>query len=70
MTYEIYDNKTTLFEVGDVVEEDGFYVCVPCGSKKYFKKGTQFPSCLNCMNQKARKMLAKDLELWERVYEN
>lgn len=52
------------YKVGDIVEEDGFYVCVPCGYKKYLLKGTRFPTCLECFKNKRIK---DGLELWEKI---
>ncbi len=60
--------KDCTYKVGSAVPEDGHYVCVPCGNKKYFKAGMRFPSCLMCLG-KDRKLFRKGLELWERVFE-
>lgn len=55
------------YKVGMKVEEGGYYVCVPCGYKKFLKAGMRFPSCLQCMGAEKRKGMFKKLELWERV---
>ncbi len=55
------------YKIGTVVEEDGYYICVPCGSKRYFKKGSRFSSCLSCVEKKDKKMFKRGLELWEKV---
>ena len=58
-------NRAT-FNTGSRVEEDGFYVCVPCGYKKYLKKGEQFPRCMKCLKEEEREFLT-GMELWEKV---
>jgi len=56
-----------VYRVGESVEEDGLYVCVPCGQRQYLKVGSRFPSCLKCLNQEERKRVHRGLELWERL---
>ena len=53
-------------KVGSIVPEDGWYACVPCGSRKCLKAGARFPSCLMCLGRE-RKFFRKGLELWERI---
>lgn len=55
-----------VYRVGSMVPEDGWYACVPCGSRKYLKAGARFPGCLTCLG-KERRFFRKGLELWERV---
>ncbi len=57
-----------VYKVGEKVPESGFYICIPCGSKKYLKAGKYFKSCLKCFG-KERRLFKKGLELWERIYE-
>lgn len=52
------------YKTGSIVEEDGFYVCVPCGYKKYLLKGMRFPACLECID---KKQVKEGLELWEKI---
>lgn len=54
-------------KAGSIVPEDGFYICTPCGSKKYFKAGTRFKSCLVCFG-KEKRLFRKVLELWQKVF--
>ncbi len=54
------------YKVGSKVPEDGHYLCVPCGSKKYLKAGTNFKSCVKCMGRD-RRLYRKGRELWERI---
>ena len=54
------------FRTGMKVTEEGWYVCVPCGYKKFLKKGVNFPRCINCFGQE-KKEFAQGLELWEKV---
>ncbi len=54
------------YKVGSIVPEDGEYVCVPCGMKKYLTEGSRFESCLKCFG-KSRKMFRRNMELWEKV---
>ena len=51
--------------VGDRVKKDGWYVCVPCGYKKYLVKGARFPKCLRCMGKSHE--WVKGLEVWEKI---
>lgn len=55
--------ESEIYKVGMTVKEDGYYVCTPCGYRRYFVSGMRFPSCLRCM----RKMFKRGLELWERI---
>lgn len=57
---------TTTYEVGSVALEDGFYICVPCGDKKYLKTGQHFKSCLKCFGKDWR-LFKRGLELWEKI---
>tara|TARA_B100001971_G_C18168763_1_gene525817 strand:- start:563 stop:769 length:207 start_codon:yes stop_codon:yes gene_type:complete len=59
------DFSLATFKVGKSVEQDGYYVCVPCGYKKYLKVGDTFPNCIKCM-KKERELFKRGLELWER----
>ena len=60
-------NRTLLtFQTGMKVTEEGWYVCVPCGYKKFFKKGMRFPRCIKCFGQ-AKKEFTQGLELWEKI---
>ena len=53
------------YGTGSVVKEAGFYICVPCGYRKYLKKGEHFPSCIKCLGSD-RKNFRDGLELWEK----
>lgn len=66
MENEVKTNQTVVYEVGEIVEQDGQYVCVPCGIIRFFKQGRKFPGCLNCM-EKRKRFFFKNLELWEKV---
>ncbi len=57
---------TNVYKVGDTVDEEGCYMCVPCGSKKYLHAGERFPSCLHCMREREKKMFKRGQELWEK----
>jgi len=57
---------SNVFRVGKRVEEAGYYLCVPCGYKRYFKEGSKFPPCLGCMKDVKRRF-RKGFELWEKV---
>ncbi|HVM90345.1 MAG TPA: hypothetical protein VMU11_00410 [Verrucomicrobiae bacterium] len=39
----------TLFAVGEVVPESGWYLCVPCGFADEFMAGDAFPVCKACL---------------------
>lgn len=60
------NQNLSTFKTGGVVEEDGWYVCVPCGYKKYFKEGNLFTKCLKCL-QGRKENFRKGMELWERM---
>ncbi|PIR44519.1 MAG: hypothetical protein COV10_04305 [Candidatus Vogelbacteria bacterium CG10_big_fil_rev_8_21_14_0_10_51_16] len=60
------NTEDVVYKVGDEVPENGFYACVPCGSKKYLKAGAHFGNCLQCFGKK-RRLFRKGLELWERI---
>lgn len=57
--------------IGELVNEEGWYVCVPCGYRKFHKRGEQFEECISCL--KAH----KDVEIndimdegsWEKIGE-
>ena len=72
MFYKVFKNKATAtYKVGEKIEENGYYVCVPCGYKKFLKVGMSFPSCIKCLGEKTiKKMFKRGLELWERAYED
>lgn len=61
-------NQSVLFEVGEEASQDGYYICVPCGNKRFFKKGQKFPSCLNCLSED-KTTSSKNPGLWEKVLE-
>ena len=71
MTYTIYKNPNFFtYQTGDIVGKTDFYICVPCGYKKYLQKGVRFPNCLNCIKKGEKKMLTQGLELWERIHQS
>lgn len=59
-------DEEIIYKVGSAVPEDGFYICVPCGSKKYLRASTRFRSCLICLG-KERKLFRRGRELWKRI---
>lgn len=63
------EKNVETYKVGSIVPEDGQYVCVPCGMKKYLTEGSRFESCLKCLG-KSRKIFRKNMELWEKVIAN
>ena len=66
----IRENKTenAVYKVGSIIPEDGLYICVPCGNKKYLKAGARFENCLKCLGKDWR-LFRKGLELWEKIHE-
>lgn len=64
---EYKNSDGLIYKVGVVVPEDGYYVCAPCGNKKFFKAGMRFTSCLKCLG-KERRLFRKGLELWEKFF--
>ena len=61
----MYTNFTT-FKTGSLVKMEGWYVCVPCGYKKYLKIGEYFPRCMKCLKEEEREFFT-GMELWEKV---
>lgn len=66
MTAISKSSQTQTYKTGSIVEEDGYYVCVPCGYKKYLKRGVRFPNCIKCLGREKNKY-RKGLELWEKL---
>jgi len=66
----IRENKTknAVYKVGSIIPEDGLYICVPCGNKKYLKAGAHFENCLKCLGKDWR-LFRRGLELWEKIHE-
>lgn len=62
------DSSLATYKVGQIAEESGYYICVPCGYKRRFVAGERFTSCLKCFGKGQR--LKKGLELWEKIYES
>jgi len=64
------EDKTedAVYKVGSIIPEDGLYICVPCGNKKYLKAGARFGNCLKCLGKDWR-LFRKGLELWEKIHE-
>lgn len=54
------------YEVGTAVEENGWYICVPCGYKRYLREGDRFPNCMKCFGREENNY-KRGLERWERV---
>ena len=59
--------KMTTFNIGDKVEIEGNYVCVPCGYHRRYKKGERFERCFKCLKgtRDEGRIFIKDLGLWE-----
>jgi transposase-like protein len=60
-------NEKNVFNEGTKVEQDGTYVCAPCGYTCTFKKGGVFPHCFACLEGKKYEgdSYMKGLGLWE-----
>jgi len=60
--------ETLTYNKGEVVNDDGNYVCVPCGYNRYFRKGEVFTECMSCLSgtKAGDEEFAEGLELWER----
>ncbi len=37
-----------LYQINDIVPEDGLYLCIPCSYVAEFKAGELFPTCDAC----------------------
>lgn len=58
----------TAFNRGDDVQEEGKYVCVPCGYHHHFRQGEKFSECLSCMagTEEGHEEFVEGLEMWEK----
>jgi len=50
-SWRFFGEKRVRFSVGSVVRTSGYYVCAPCGYKKFLKKNDLFPKCSSCRGQ-------------------
>jgi hypothetical protein len=65
---EFYETQAPYsFRVGQQVREEGLYICVSCGYKKYFREEMQFPGCLECLRKNKRGTFINGMELWEKI---
>lgn len=57
------------YSKGQTVDQDGNYVCVPCGYHRYFRRGEEFTECISCLSgtKDGHEDFAEGLELWERA---
>jgi len=46
--WRFFGERRAVFFVGSIVRTSGYYVCVPCGYKKFLKKDGVFPKCSSC----------------------
>jgi len=45
----MYTVSKGMYKIGDRVEGDGMYLCIPCGFTQYFEKGSNFTTCDACL---------------------
>lgn len=66
---ELQMQNKKVFETGCIVQEDGQYICAPCGDRKSLKKGDIFPRCYSCLAGQEYKgdRFFKDMGVWEKV---
>lgn len=67
---KLFSKKQTqadIYKVGAIVPENGLYICVPCGNKKYLRAGARFGTCLQCFGKEWR-LFRRGLELWEKTH--
>lgn len=64
------EEESKTFNRGDVVAEEGEYICVPCGYKKHYTQGDTFEECISCMKkaEAGGEEIAGGLELWEKLH--
>ncbi len=62
-------NETPTYNKGEVVQEDGSYICVPCGYRKAYQKGEHFTECISCLSgtTDGHEDYAEGLEMWEKI---
>lgn len=60
------------FNKGEIVPEDGTYVCSPCGYHHAFQKDEQFTECLSCLSgtPDGHEEFVEGMELWEKTDPN
>jgi len=46
--WRFFGEKRAAFSTGSIVRISGYYVCVPCGYKKFLRKDNLFPKCSSC----------------------
>lgn len=39
----------TFYKINDIVPQNGYYLCVPCGYSQYFTAGAFFTTCEACL---------------------
>jgi len=49
--WRFFGEKRAAFSAGSIVRMSRYYVCVPCGYKKFLKKDNLFPKCSSCGGQ-------------------
>ncbi len=62
-------NNEETFHKGDIVGEEGDYVCVPCGYQKHFKPGDTFTECTSCLagTDEGHEDYVDGMEVWEKI---
>lgn len=62
-------DKNITYNRDDIVQEDGDYVCVPCGYRRHYVKGEKFSECMSCLagTKDGHEDYAEGLELWEKT---
>ncbi|MFH1088306.1 MAG: hypothetical protein V1719_00495 [Patescibacteria group bacterium] len=53
------------YAVGETANDEGAYVCVPCGLRIEMKLGNIFPSCTSCLEQGV--VMDEDEGTWEKL---
>ncbi len=63
------EDNTKAFNKGDVVSDDGEYVCVPCGYHHTYKQHEKFGECISCLSgtPEGHEDFVEGMEMWEKV---
>jgi len=63
--------KREFYRVGELVNDEGWYICVPCGYRKLYKRGEEVVECISCLEAHKDVALSDitDEGSWEKIGE-
>lgn len=65
-------NNNTTYSKGERAQEEGEYICVPCGFKKRYTIGEPFGECTSCLagTSDGDKDYVEGTGMWEKIVED